>query len=270
LNKIHIVFGDSAAGSLKHALHLMKKTKEERVFVVRDIFSIGPLNDPQARIEWMQEHIIREEEKSYDPLQSDQFKGIQDDVPVCIWVSESAHEQTGLRFVINELNNTQNPIEIVNVSTQLKQLEPLFVPRTTGEVVPEKLINMTSSGESVSKSDQARYIKEWQKLSKTMNDLRYLEDGMIISTEANYYDNFIIECARYLHKELQDRTEEEPEEFMKAARLVGEAFGNIENHIGDAFIEYRLRELIANGMFEVKGDTSAMRLYSVKLKAAFM
>lgn len=85
-----------------------------------------------------------------------------------------------------------------------------------------------------------------------------------------HYDDFIIECAKYVHKEVLDRTEEESEEFMKSARLVGKAFGNIENYIGDEFIRYRLSVLIAKGVFEVKGDTSSMRFYSVKLRAAFM
>ncbi|MFE6168920.1 DUF1835 domain-containing protein [Viridibacillus arvi] len=270
MNKIHIVYGDSAAGSLKHALRLMKKTNEEKVIVVRDIFSIGPLNDIQTRKEWIQEHIFRDMDESYAPLQNDQLQSIQDDVSFCIWISNSAHEQVGLRFVMNELNNAQNPIQIVNVSTQLKPLEPRFVPRTTGEVTSEQLIKMMPFCEPVTELEKSRYVNEWQQLSKTKNVLRYLEEDMIISTEANYYDDFIIECAKFLHSEILDRKEDEPEEFMKAARLVGEVYGNIENHIGDAFIEYRLRELIINGMFEVKGDTSTMHLNNVKLKAAFM
>ncbi|MGG0664274.1 DUF1835 domain-containing protein [Viridibacillus arvi] len=270
MDKIHIVYGDSAAGSLKYALRLMKKTNEEKVIVVRDIFSIGPLNDIHARKGWMQEHIFRDVDESYFPLQSDQLQSLQDDVSVCIWISDSAHEQVGLRFVMNELKNAQNPIQIVNVSTQFKPIEPWFVPRTTGEVISEQLIKMMPYCEPVTKLEKTRYVNEWQQLSKTKNVLRYLEEDMIISTEANYYDDFIIECAEFLHREKLDRKEEEPEEFMKAARFVGEAYGKIENHIGDAFIEYRLRELITNGLFEVKGDTSAMHLYSVKLKAAFM
>ncbi|RDU37998.1 hypothetical protein DRW41_08845 [Neobacillus piezotolerans] len=51
-----------------------------------------------------------------------------------------------------------------------------------------------------------------------------------------------------------------------AARIIGEAIGQIEEYVGDSFLEYRLRHLIAEGVFEVQGSTKAMRYYSVKLR----
>ncbi|WP_245959384.1 DUF3658 domain-containing protein [Neobacillus piezotolerans] len=54
--------------------------------------------------------------------------------------------------------------------------------------------------------------------------------------------------------------------FSMAARIIGEAIGQIEEYVGDSFLEYRLRHLIAEGVFEVQGSTKAMRYYSVKLR----
>ncbi|MCG3421024.1 DUF3658 domain-containing protein [Oceanobacillus sp. GSFE11] len=53
---------------------------------------------------------------------------------------------------------------------------------------------------------------------------------------------------------------------MKAARLIGEVYGHIDNNVGDPFLEYRVRTLIYGGFFEVKGIPKAMRYYSIKLK----
>jgi len=53
---------------------------------------------------------------------------------------------------------------------------------------------------------------------------------------------------------------------MKSARLIGEVIGNVDQYIGDGFVEYRVRLLIMNGIFEIKGVPKAMRYYSVKLK----
>ncbi len=55
-------------------------------------------------------------------------------------------------------------------------------------------------------------------------------------------------------------------DFMKSARLIGEVYGHIDNHVGDAFLEYRLRHLLYNGVFEIKGIPKGMRYYRVKLK----
>jgi len=42
--------------------------------------------------------------------------------------------------------------------------------------------------------------------------------------------------------------------------------GNLEQHLGDEFLEYRLKKLIEKGIFEVEGTMEAMRFYSIKLK----
>ena len=53
---------------------------------------------------------------------------------------------------------------------------------------------------------------------------------------------------------------------MKSARLIGEVLGHLEQYIGDAYVEYRVRQLILNDTFEIKGVPKAMRFYSVRLK----
>jgi len=54
---------------------------------------------------------------------------------------------------------------------------------------------------------------------------------------------------------------------MKSAVLVGEVYGHLEQYIGDEFIEYRVRQLIENGTFEIKGNPKAMRFYSIKVRS---
>lgn len=53
---------------------------------------------------------------------------------------------------------------------------------------------------------------------------------------------------------------------MKSARLIGEVIGHLDQYMGDAFFEYRLRKLIEKGVFEMEGNLKAMRYYSVRLK----
>jgi hypothetical protein len=43
-------------------------------------------------------------------------------------------------------------------------------------------------------------------------------------------------------------------------------YGQNGHIVGDAFLEYRLRTLINNGVFDIKGVPKGMRYYSVKLK----
>ena len=55
-------------------------------------------------------------------------------------------------------------------------------------------------------------------------------------------------------------------EFMKSARLIGEVLGHLDQYVGDSFLEYRLKMMIEEGIFESEGNLQAMRFYSVRLK----
>lgn len=82
---------------------------------------------------------------------------------------------------------------------------------------------------------------------------------MINSVNESYYDNYIIDTTRKIHIERKNN------EFIKSARLIGEVMGHLNQYIGDQFIEYRVRHLIVNGIFEIEGIPKAMRYYSVRL-----
>ena len=76
----------------------------------------------------------------------------------------------------------------------------------------------------------------------------------------SYFDALIIEKAQFLHDK------QTKPDFMKSARLIGEALGNSDQYVGDVFFEYRVRQLILQGIFEIEGVPKAMRFYSVKLR----
>ncbi|HDZ2054437.1 TPA: hypothetical protein RRZ79_005758, partial [Bacillus anthracis] len=52
----------------------------------------------------------------------------------------------------------------------------------------------------------------------------------------------------------------------KAPIVIGEALGLVEHLVGDTFLEYRLKELIKQEVFEFVGSLDEMRFYSVKLR----
>lgn len=87
-----------------------------------------------------------------------------------------------------------------------------------------------------------------------------MENNKIRTVHEDYFDELIVSTARKLHAKQKEK------DFMKSGRLIGDVLGHMENNVGDAFLEYRLRSLIYNGIFEIKGIPKGMRYYSVKLK----
>ena len=47
---------------------------------------------------------------------------------------------------------------------------------------------------------------------------------------------------------------------MKSASLIGGALAHLNQYVGDLFLEYRVRNLIYNGVFDIKGIPKAMRI----------
>jgi Protein of unknown function len=55
-------------------------------------------------------------------------------------------------------------------------------------------------------------------------------------------------------------------DFILAAKIIGEVLGLLKGIVFDAFLEYRIRELVYNSALEIKGIPKDMRSYSVRVK----
>lgn len=273
--RVHILFGDSPAGSLKVALKAMGVNKIEKVISFWDIFSVGPIfrlheeAGEEARLDWMKNLTAEDfhEYKQRYQKTMDQILSIPENLPITIWVSESSHEQTGLRFVLHLLKNKTNEMNVINSTTTYAEHfnEPNieYVVMHTGEIPPEKLqviYEQIQMKPSLSQVERKKLEQEWLTLAENREALRIWKNGRIESVPEDYYDQFIIQRAKYLHRKPQLKG------FMKAVRLIGDVLGYLEQYVGDSFLEYRLKKLIKAGVFESEGSLEAMRFYSVKLK----
>ncbi|WP_144510087.1 DUF1835 domain-containing protein [Bacillus sp. FJAT-22090] len=266
---VHIVFGDSPAGSLRIAL-----PKDEKVIRFSDQFSIGPVHQLhtekglEQRKKWLFLHINLDEEfiDTYiDEFQQalTEIRNIPEHIPIYIWTANNAHEQAGVRLVLHILKEKKNDIRLLNINIAFKNLWPSIIPIHTGELGNEKLktiYNTYKIEQPLTEQLRNKLADEWEKLAETTDVLRIWENEQIRSVPDSYFDSFIIEKARYLHD-----GQTQPE-FMKSARLIGEVIGNLDEYTGDQFIEYRLRQLILQGVFEIEGVPKAMRFYSVRLQ----
>lgn len=273
---IHILFGASAAGGLKYVLREMGLDKKEKVISFWDQFSIGPVrrlhkeSGVNSRFEWMK-NCISNEYNEFPNYQRKfektihQLKSIPEGVHLTIWTADNAHEQTGLQYVVHLLKGKNVDITVINTTKaydvlfQVKKVK--YVLLHTGEIPPEKLqvIYEQDSGTFFTDHDREDLEQEWMSLSGSQETLRIWRNGRIQCVPEDYYDEFIIKKAKKLH------SKQRPKEFMKSARLIGEVLGHLDQYVGDAFLEYRLRKLIEKNVFEVEGNLEAMRFYSVKL-----
>ncbi|MFJ8263857.1 DUF1835 domain-containing protein [Rummeliibacillus sp. NPDC094406] len=273
---IHIVFSASVLGSLQVALREMGLDKTQKVISFWDMFSIGPVwqlheeNGINTRFEWMSNCIRYEYDEFTDykhkfGMTLNQINIVPEGVHVFIWCADNAQEQTGIRYVMYLLRGKNINITLINTTQVYEELFHVenvkYTLLHTGEIPPEKLqiIYEQDYGKLITDSKRKELEKEWLTLSDTNATLRIWRDGKIQSVPEEIYDDFIIKRAKKLHNEQITK------DYMKSARLIGEVLGHLEQYVGDGFLEYRLRKLIENGIFEMVGNLKGMRYYSVKL-----
>lgn len=274
---IHIVFGAAAAGSLKQALREMKQDQVNDIIAFDDIYSIGPLlhlhehEGQEKRIEWLR-NVISNEFGHFDDMVTDQhrmlqqIKDIKDGTSIFIWTGSNAHEQIGLRYAIYLLKEKNIELSLINTTTAFDQLFNTNTRRMdirhAGEITTEKLKVLYKSKEhmhSVTKEERAQLLIEWLSFAKENHTLRIWQKGQTISVPEDEFDAYLVKMAKRVHQS-------EPEEdYIKTPRLIGEVIGYLEQYIGDDFIEYRLKTLIDQGIFDMIGRRTSMRYYSIKL-----
>ena len=253
----HIVFGVSTSGSLKMAI-------QENIICFDDIFSIAPISELHEaegiakRHEWLDGHLNMEDEESFTYEKNcmktiEKLSEIPESHPIYIWAGENAHEQTALMFILDQLKNHSNEIIWVNPNK-------LYDIRYSGEMNSEQLTALLKDENSqtlLSKDALHEFEKQWKKLSENESMLRVWEDGKVKTVQVSYFDEFILEVVKEAGGE---------EDFIMAARVVGEVIGNLEQYIGDRFIEYRIIHLALSGKLTLQGVPKGMRYYKVKTK----
>ncbi|MPQ26382.1 DUF1835 domain-containing protein [Bacillus paralicheniformis] len=265
---IHIAFGESVGGSINMMLKQSGGTQKDRLIVLPELFSIGPLQnleDKEGRVnryEWLKTYLndrFHELGEIYSRFEDavSALSRIQEQAPVFMWTGDHAHEQTGLRFVHHILRQMNLAVFHLNTSKYFPHT------RSSGELNDENLRFIYEQGDqaALTASERRRLAEEWTALSQQTSVLRVWEDGRIKSVKEDFYDSFIIGKLAQLQKNRSTNT------FINCPRLIGEVIGHLEENIGDEFIEFRILELIGKGIFEMEGVPKGMRYFSVRLKS---
>ncbi|MBJ8054437.1 DUF1835 domain-containing protein [Bacillus cereus] len=269
--RIHIAFDDSTAGCLKYMLS-QEELLEESVVAFSEFFSIGPIQQlhtekgQHARKQWLLNNLTAYDsyfEEEYLPRfieTMEELHTIPIETPITIWKADNGHEHVGLSFVMAQLKDKKN-IRVINTSEASSEiLQQEYDIRGTGELAPESLALFQKSFAELpylTEEKRMEFENDWDRLSNSTGFLRVWKENEVHSVQEEYFDQFIIECAKSVGA---DR------EFLKAPRVIGEALGLMEQLVGDTFLEYRLKQLIKQGIFEFEGSLNEMRFYSVKLR----
>ncbi|MEH7081740.1 DUF1835 domain-containing protein, partial [Neobacillus drentensis] len=261
---VHLVSSQSTAGALRFGLD-----RPKTVIGFHDFFSIGPLWKLDQKIgqdfrhEWLNENINAEQDEyEFENNFSKTLLEIEDIpefVPIFIWTANNGNEQTGLRFMLHFLREKDNDIFLINTTEFHRQSidykdEKLYSSMLHPQEL-KLLLEQALSAQPLSYQERNQFQKEWQHLAQSKEVLRLWKNGRVTCVPEDYFDALILKTIDHLHKEQQNK------DFIRTGKVIAETMQQMDELVGDFYIEYRIRHLIYNGFLELKGIPRSMRHY---------
>ena len=257
---LHVVFGMSAAGSLRQAFTLIGR--DDRVIGLPDNLSFGPINPPEAkaRARWVEEVL------NYDPdwaLGIDAFwdDAVSPNFRAVAWVCRrSASEYAGfLEWVWRQGDDECVAIDLTELILKSRPTDGASrVFRITGfGAVPAYQIidrQLWDRQQILTLVERQEYRRQWETLRNENAPLRLIEADKLVSAPLTQFDPLILSCAT--------------NDWQKSARVIGETLGKSWKpyaQVDDLVLNARLWSLVDTGLLEARGDIGNLRMSEVRL-----
>ncbi|MEH7072902.1 DUF1835 domain-containing protein [Neobacillus drentensis] len=265
MGAVHLVSSQSTAGALRVGLD-----RPKTVIGFDSFFSIGLLwkldqkAGQDSRFEWLNEN-INVEQDDYE-LQNQftktllEIEDIPEYVPIYIWTANNGNEQTGLRFILQILKEKDNDIFLINPTEHNDSKKENIYSSMLHPDQLKILLEQAKSTEPLSYQERIQFQREWEELAQSKEILRLWKNGRVTNVTEDYFDALILKTIENLHSQQQQK------DFIKTAKVVGTAMQEMDEMVGDFYLEFRIRHLIYNEFLELKGVPRSMRHYWIKLR----
>ena len=254
LDVAHYVNGGAAGGSLRA---LCNGRPNECVVEVLDPLAIGPLRDIDlpdglsARRRYLRRLFERiAETELFESLTAriglpELGAARPDAARAIVWCGPNADEQITLRAACARWRS--RPLYVVDVGADFGGTVP---HRAVGACTLDELRVAGEGARQLSDAARTALAADWEQLLRTEHTLRVFENGRIVGCEEDLFDPLLLAAC--------------PREFASAARVVGQVMGESPQLVGDSFLDYRLRKLIARD--EIEAHDAAVRLASMRIR----
>jgi hypothetical protein len=269
---IHIVFQRNDAEVLKKSFELEASLLGD-VIQIEDEFAVGPLMDIytaegiEARKQWWREVLAGGD---YDGLVDNgtvaddnatvaSLKQRLLDEPneiVWIWAAQNKHDVSGYYWLMSQLKDFQGRIFILYLNNLpfINEKGHLFYPVNLFDIPAREFLKARKLARPVTLSEFEIDPDEWSRLCQEDKGVRILEGGKKLSQHPyTYYDE---ELRKFITGD-----------WIKASKLISQFIGKAKQSTGDAYMLWRIKQLIAAGELDVQGELKGMKDFEIKGKA---
>jgi hypothetical protein len=269
---IHIVFNEADVDVLKKAIELDESMAGD-VIQIKDDYAVGPIKDIytpegiEARKAWWRQVLAGGDyDGKVDKGQADDNKTVADLVQrltenekeiVWVWAAQNKHDVCGYYWLMSQLKDLQGRIYILYLNNLpfINEKGGIFYPENLNVIPPKEFLKAKKLSRQVTLSEFEVDPDEWTRLQNEEKGVRILEGGKKLSQyDYDFYDS---DLKKYITADWQ-----------KGSRIIHNFQNKSKQSTGDAFLLWRLKNLLAAGEYDVQGELKNMKDFEVKGKSA--
>jgi hypothetical protein len=253
----HIVFQARDVEVLTAAMD-MDEALDGEIVLISDDYSVGPVADlltkegMALRKAWWR-NILNESEPPTDavPLSDDYLKLQQilermreeEFDRIWIWVAPNAQDVSGYYWLVSQLGELAGRIDVLSLNNLpfINDKGAVFYPFYLHEIPPREFIKAKRLARPVSLSEFETDPDEWKRLTAEQKNLRILEGAKkLVQQDDDFFDGPL---KKYISGE-----------FQKTPRIVHQFLSKSPAKTAEAFLLWRLKELVLAGGLEQQGE----------------
>lgn len=269
---IHIVFNEPDVDVLKKAIEL-DETLQGDVLLIKDDYAVGPIKDIyeeegiEARKQWWREVLAGGDyDGKVDLFEVDDMQIVVDlivklalapDEKVYIWAAQNKHDVSGYYWLMSQLKDFQGKLYILYLNNLpfINEKGLIFYPEWLSQIPPKEFLKAKKLARPITLSEFEVDPDEWTRLQNEEKGVRLLEGGKKLGQKD--YDFYDEELKKYITNDWQ-----------KASKIINNFLNKSKQTTGDAYILWRLKQMIAGGNYDVQGELKGMKDFEVKGKSA--
>jgi Protein of unknown function/Domain of unknown function (DUF1835) len=268
---IHIVFQLNDIDTLKKAAAFDGSLAGE-IIQIEDDFAVGPVSAIDSkegfemRKQWWREitaggnydGIVDENRDAYDLEKvHNLIKKLNSDPDelVWIWAAQNKHDVSGYYWLISQLKDFQGRIFILYLNNLpfINEKGQLFYPDNLFEIPAKEFVKAKKLARPITTGEFEIDADEWQRLAAENKGVRILEGGKkLVQYDYDFYD---ADLKKFITGD-----------WMKATRLIHQFLAKAKHTTGDAYLLWRLKQIIAEGSLDTQGEIRNLKDFEVKMK----
>lgn len=268
----HIVFNEPDVEVLKQAIALDENLQGELI-LIRDDYAVGPIADiyrgegREVRENWWKEVLAGGDyEGKAGSGEVDDLKTVAElvgtlrrdpDAIVWIWAAQNKHDVSGYYWLLHFMKEFQGRVFILYLNNLpfLNEKGQLFYPSWLSSIPPKEFLKAKKLARPITLSEFEVDPDEWLRLAGENKGVRILEGGKKL---VQYdYDFFDADLQKFITSDWQ-----------KAGRILHQFLTKNKHTTGDAYLLWRLKQLVNTGNYDIQGEVRNMKDFEVKQKSS--